>query len=166
MREKGGFDLDAYQPDRGRGEARRHRLHHGGRGEGRPGIALAALRPDVERCGRYCAGAAGEAGVGDHPRRSQEACRGIEAPRLGVQGHAGDRAHARHSRRADHLWPEAGELVLRDAAQHRALRDGGGADAGRQAFRRGGQRGASGAGIRRGDLQAAGPRRSRRFRRR
>ena len=38
-----------------------------------PGIALAALWPDLERCGRYGAGAAGEAGLGDHPRRPGEA---------------------------------------------------------------------------------------------
>ena len=34
---------------------------------------------------------------------------------LGVQGHAADRPHPRHSRRADYLRPEAGELVLRGA---------------------------------------------------
>ena len=67
-----------------------------------------------------------------------------------------DRPHPRHSCRADHLRTEAGELVLRNAAQHRALRDGRRADARGQAFRRGRQRGASGAGVRRGNLQAAG----------
>ena len=31
-----------------------------------PGVALAALRADLERCGGHRASAAGEAGVGDH----------------------------------------------------------------------------------------------------
>ena len=47
--------------------------------------------------------------------------RSAEAPRLGVQRHAGDRTHARRSCRAHHLWAEAGQLVFGDAAQHRAL---------------------------------------------
>ena len=56
-----------------------------------------------------------------YSRRPEEIARGAEAPRLGVQGHAGDRPHARHSRRARDVRTEAGELVFGDAAQHRAL---------------------------------------------
>ena len=52
----------------------------------------------------------------------EKLARGAEAPRLGVQGHARHRTHPRHPCRADHLRPEAGELVFRDPAQHRALR--------------------------------------------
>ena len=86
-----------------------------------PGIALAALWADLQRRGGHRASAAGEAGVGHHPRRPEEAARGVEAARLGVQRHAGDRPHPRHSRRARDFRAEAGELVLGDAAQHRAL---------------------------------------------
>ena len=46
----------------------------------------------------------------------------LAPPRLRVQGHAHDRPHPRHPRRAHYLWPEAGELVLGDAPQPRALR--------------------------------------------
>ena len=156
IREKGGLRPGAHQPDRGRSEARRHCLHHRGRRKGRPGVALAALRADLQRRGGHRAGPAGEAGVGHHSRGPEEVARGAEAPRLGVQGHADDRPHPRHSRRADHLRAEAGQLVLGDAAQHRALRDGGRADARRQTLGSGGQRGPPRTGVRREDLPAPG----------
>ncbi len=63
-----------------------------------PGIALAALRPDLKRRGRYRAGAAGQAGVGDHSRGPEEVARRAEASRLGVQRHAQiGRTHGVHA---------------------------------------------------------------------
>ncbi len=66
-----------------------------------------------------------------------------------------DRPHPRHSCRAHHLRPEAGQLVLRNAARHRALRDGRRADARRQTLRSCRQRGASRAGVRRSRFASA-----------
>ena len=121
-----------------------------------PGIALAALRTYLERRGRHRAGPADQAGVGHHSRGPEEVARRPEAARLGVQGHAHDRPHPRRPCRAHHLWPEAGQLVFRDAAQHRALRTGRRANARRQALGRRRQRRPSRSRIRREDLPAAG----------
>ena len=55
-----------------------------------------------------------EKGIDALRRSSREA-------RLGIQGHAGNRPHARNSRRADHLRAEGGELVRGKPPRRRAL---------------------------------------------
>ena len=109
--------------NRARSEARRHRLHHRGggehgRGRARRGLALAALRADVERRGGYRAGAADRAGVGASSCAGLEALRAVlQAARARIPAHRADRPHPRRACRADHLRPETGHLVRRSRAQ-------------------------------------------------
>ena len=63
--------------DRARSEARRHRLHHrrgrkDGRGRRSRRLALAALRPHLQRRRRYRAGAGAEAGLRADPRKAPQ----------------------------------------------------------------------------------------------
>ncbi len=82
---------------------------------------LVSLRTDFERRSRHLAGPAHPAGLRDYRRRPGKAFRCARTARVGVQRHAHDRAHPRHPRRAHHVWFQAGQLVLRDPAQYRAL---------------------------------------------
>ncbi len=61
-----------------------------------------------------------------------------EGARVRIQGRDSDRAHARDSRRADHVRLEAGAVVRRDAAQSPALFDSGRRDASGEDLGRGG----------------------------
>ena len=138
IRERADFNVDRIARDRSGSPPRRHRLHHRRRRNRRPARPLVSLRADFERCRRYGAGPADPAGLRDHRRRSGKAFRRARTPRLGIQRHAHDRPHPRHPRRAHHVRIQAGQLVFRDAAQHRALSQRRRRHAGGKVFRRGG----------------------------
>src|SRR5579883_3198041 len=84
---------------------------------------------------RERAGTAHRTGLCHHRRGPGAAGRGPGAPRVGVQGHAPDRPHARHPRRAHYVRVQDCELVLGDAAQHCPLPGSSGRPAGGEVFR-------------------------------
>ena len=98
---------------------------------------LAALRPDLVRRRRHRAGAADGRGLRPDPEEPDRARRGDQDARRRAQAHADDRAHARRARRGDDVRPEAGALVRRAGAQHRARAPRPRSGARRQDLRRG-----------------------------
>ena len=97
------------------------------------GGALAALRPHLDRRGRYRAGAATGGGFGDHSCGHRTLARGVRSAGPRVQAHAGDWADARRACGADHVRAEAAALVRGGAAQPGAVRRCGRRAARRQA---------------------------------
>ena len=89
-----------------------------------PVRALAALRPHLVRRGRHRAGAADGRSLRPDPQEHDGARRGDQDARRGAQAHADDRPHPRRARRADDVRAEAGALVRRAGARHRARAPG------------------------------------------
>src|SRR5512133_2312946 len=113
---------------------------------------MAPLWAHVERCRRYGAGAPGKAGIHDPAGGYREADRGAQAPGTGMPTYPTDWPHSWRPCRADYIRIEAGELVLRNAAQPRALQLRRRADARRKAVWCGWKRCASRSGSRGEDL--------------
>ena len=107
------FDIAAHRGDRSGHPARRDRLHHGRRREGRAGGALAALRPHLLRRHRHGAGAADARGLRPHRQEHRRPDGGGPRARRRAPAHADDRPHARRARRADDVRPEARAVVRR-----------------------------------------------------
>ena len=95
----------AHAGDRGRGQARRHRVRVVGRRDGRRRGPLPPPRPDVvgRRRHRVRAAAARRRRPAARGPRSRCARRVAGAGASAHQRHADDRPHPRHPRRADHL---------------------------------------------------------------
>ena len=117
IRDRGDFDLKRIQRDRGRSEARRDRLHHGGGGEDRAAesrwLHYGLTSNDVVDTAQALQVKAASAIIA---RGHRGAGGGAEAARARVQAHADDRPHARRACRADDLRAEAAELVRGDAS--------------------------------------------------
>ena len=137
VKKRGRFRHRPHRRDRGRGEARRHRLSDQRDRERRTRGAFPAPRHDLLRRARYLLQRSARAGRRSaHRRRRWAACR-AESPRARAQEHADRRAQPRRARRADHVRAQACLCLRRIRPRPGAARRGTGRGRNLRHLRRG-----------------------------